>query len=110
MRAPDLASRSWLTGHAARSVRPVSDPGACPYCGSPVDNGTGQTPGLGPLYREVRRIREIAETRASADDARRIAELTRQVRELRATVARLRGPGEPRLARAADAAAGRRAG
>jgi hypothetical protein len=88
----------------------VSDAGACPYCGSPVDNGTGQTPGLGPLYREVRRIREIAETRASDDDARRIAELTRQVRELRATVARLRGPGEPRLARAADPAAGRRAG
>jgi hypothetical protein len=109
MRAPDLASRSWLTGHVARSVRPVSDQGACPYCGSPVGDATGHTPGLEPLYQEVRRIREIAEARASDDDARRIAELTRQVRELRATVARLRGPGEPRLARAADPA-GRRAG
>jgi hypothetical protein len=107
MRGPYLGSRSWLTGHAARSVRPVS---ACPYCGSPVGGATGHAPGLEPLYREVRRIREIAESRASEDDARRIAELTRQVRELRATVARLRGPGEPRLARVPDAAAGRRAG
>jgi hypothetical protein len=54
----------------------------------------------------VRRIREIAEAhavdddarriieaRAADDDARRIADLTRQVHELRATVARLRGPG-----------------
>ena len=110
MRAPGLASRSGLTGHAARSVRPVSDPGACPYCGSHVGNATGHARGLEPLYQEVRRIREIAEAYASDDDARRIAELTRQVRELRATVARLRGPGEPRLARAADPAAGRRAG
>jgi hypothetical protein len=75
-----------------------------------VADATGHSPGLEPLYREVRRIREIAETRATDDDARRIAELTRQVRELRATVARLRGPGEPRLAPAADPTAGRRAG
>jgi hypothetical protein len=79
-----------------------------------VADATGHSPGLEPLYREVRRIREIAETRAADDDARRIAELTRQVRELRATVARLRGPGEPRLAPAADPTAdptaGRRAG
>jgi hypothetical protein len=65
----------------------VSDTGRCPYCGSPVGRG------LEPLYQEVRRIREIAEARAADDDARRIAELTRQVQELRATVARLRGPG-----------------
>jgi hypothetical protein len=65
----------------------VSDTGHCPYCGSPVGRG------LDPLYQEVRRIREIAEARATDDDARRIAELTRQVQELRATVARLRGPG-----------------
>jgi uncharacterized protein YceH (UPF0502 family) len=58
--------------------------------------------GVEPLYREVRRIREIAEARASDDDAR-IAELTRQVAELRATVARLRGAGAPGLV-----AAGRR--
>jgi hypothetical protein len=88
----------------------VSDPGACPYCGSHVADATAHARGLEPLYQEVRRIREIAEARAPDDDARRIAELTRQVRELRATVARLRGPGEPRLARAADPAAGRRAG
>jgi hypothetical protein len=49
--------------------------------------------GLEPLYREMRRIRQIAETRAASDAERRIAELTRQVAELRATVARLRGPG-----------------
>jgi hypothetical protein len=98
----------------------VSETGHCPYCGSPVRSGAGpgsaresagtEEGGLEPLYREVRRIREIAEARASDDDARRIAELTRQVRELRVIVARLRGPGEPRLAHTADSAGGRRAG
>jgi hypothetical protein len=74
----------------------------CPYCGSPVGLedpgaagpgewiGAGEH-GLGPLYSEVRRIREIAESREAADRGRRIAELTREVAELRATVARLRG-------------------
>jgi hypothetical protein len=47
--------------------------------------------GLDPLYREVRRIRELAESREEADRGLRIAELTREVAELRATVARLRG-------------------
>jgi hypothetical protein len=77
------------------------------------------------LYREVARIREIAERGAaegarpaprtgpaagpadrgagltaapadqSAGSAARIAELTREVRELRATVARLRGSAAP---------------
>ena len=65
----------------------MSETGRCPNCGSPVGHG------LEPLYQEVRRIREIAEARAADDDASRIAELTRQVQELRATVARLRGPG-----------------
>jgi hypothetical protein len=77
----------------------VSEPGRCPYCGSaPTAVGAARVPpapgdGLEPLYREMRRIREIAEARAADDAERRIAELTRQVQELRATVARLRGPG-----------------
>jgi hypothetical protein len=92
----------------------VSETGRCPYCGSaPGPSGACAAPeldgparaGLEPLYREVRRIREIAEGHAADDDARRIiearaaddacriAELTRQVHELRVTVARLRGPG-----------------
>jgi hypothetical protein len=52
--------------------------------------GTGQR-GLGSLYQEVRRIREIAEARDAGEGGRRVAELTREVQELRATVARLRG-------------------
>jgi len=52
--------------------------------------GTGQR-GLGSLYQEVRRIREIAEARDAGEGSRRVAELTREVQELRATVARLRG-------------------
>ena len=70
----------------------------CPHCGSPVRSGTGpgdtgdtRERGLDSLYHEVRRIREIAESREAADGRRRIAELTREVQELRATVARLRG-------------------
>ena len=90
----------------------MSETGRCPYCGSAVDgapepDGGGEQAGAREagaraggvelLYREVRRIREIAEARPSDDDARRIAELTRQVAELRATVARLRGAGTPGL-------------
>jgi hypothetical protein len=96
----------------------VSDTGHCPYCGSSARAATGPDVagapaaerGLEPLYQEVRKIREIAEARAADDDARRIAELTRQVQELRATVARLRGPGVARLAAPAGEAPGRRAG
>ena len=79
-------------------MQPVSDTGRCPHCGSPVDGAAeagARASGVEPLYREVRRIREIAEARASDDAARRITELTRQVAELRATVARLRGAGAP---------------
>ena len=90
----------------------MSETGRCPYCGSAVGSATepgtacssagsgeagGRELGLEPLYREVRRIRQIAEARAAGDDARRIADLSRQVRELRATVARLRGSGAPGL-------------
>jgi len=96
----------------------VTETGRCPYCGSPSRAATGPDAAgapaaeraLEPLYREVRRIREIAEARAAEDDARRIAELTRQVAELRATVARLRGPGAVALAAPAGEAPGRRAG
>ena len=72
----------------------------CPHCGSPLraavvpgGNGdrAGPGDGLDPLYREVRRIREIAESRSAADGGRRVAELTQELQELRATVARLRG-------------------
>lgn len=85
----------------------------CPYCGCPR-----QSP-LDSLYREVARIREIAERGGAGERAQpipravetgepadqgarsaaRIAELTREVHELRATVARLRGSAVPGLAR-----------
>ena len=68
----------------------------CPHCGSPLradapDRADAGDRGLDPLYREVRRIREIAESREAAGGRRRVAELTQEVAELRATVARLRG-------------------
>lgn len=78
----------------------MSDTLSCPHCGSPVraavmagdtgDRGGRGDRGLDPLYREVRRIREIAESHEDASGSR-VAELTREVEELRATVARLRG-------------------
>jgi hypothetical protein len=74
----------------------VSETACCPYCGSPGRPGGREHAGAGErgldsLYQEVRRIREIAEDRSSDDDKRRVAELTREVQELQATVARLRG-------------------
>jgi len=95
----------------------MSETSCCPYCGLPLrdaaataqpDGTAGR--GVEPLYREVRRIREIAEGRAAAADARRIADLQREVAELRATVARLRGPGVVPLAGPGERAPGRRAG
>ena len=77
----------------------MSDTLSCPHCGWPVraamagessDRAGQGDRGLDPLYREVRRIREIAESREDAGGSR-VAELTREVEELRATVARLRG-------------------
>jgi hypothetical protein len=93
----------------------MTDATRCPYCGRPGDSA------LESLYQEVARIREIAESRdggqsarpvartaapadagdQSAHSAARIAELTREVHELRATVARLRGSAVPGLARSA---------
>jgi hypothetical protein len=74
----------------------VSQTPRCPHCGLPLPAGPADCvsagdPGLDSLYREVRRIRKIAESREAADGRRRITELTREVAELRATVARLRG-------------------
>ena len=81
--------------------RDVTEQARCPQCGAavpdgPPPGGAGAHTGPGgrdldPLYREVRRIREIAEAREVGDGRRRVAELTREVEELRATVARLRG-------------------
>ena len=107
----------------------MTDTSCCPYCGLPLrdaaaaaagaaagstgcsgSSGSAGSDGLEPLYREVRRIREIAEGRAADDAACRIADLTRQVAELRATVARLRGPGVVPLAGSGERAPGRRAG
>ena len=76
----------------------MSEKARCPRCGAAVPGGdapggaggTGER-GLGSLYLEVRRIREIAEARDEDEGSRRVAELTREVQELRATVARLRG-------------------
>jgi hypothetical protein len=93
----------------------MTDPTRCPYCGRPGDSA------LESLYREVARIREIAESRDGGQNARpvpravaaidagdqnahsaaQIAELTREVHELRVTVARLRGSAVPGLARSA---------
>ena len=73
----------------------MSETASCPHCGAAVPDG-GAHPGTGErdlasLYREIRRIREIAEARDAGEGSRRVAELTREVAELRATVARLRG-------------------
>ena len=79
----------------------MSETGRCPHCGSPVPGATEPGPadrGLEPLYREVRRIRELAESDVAQRQAARIADLTRQVQELRATIARLRAPGPVRPA------------
>jgi hypothetical protein len=88
----------------------VSDTARCPRCGAAVPDGdapggaaahagTGERD-LGSLYREVRRIREIAEARDAGEGSRRVAELTREVEELRATVARLRGTAMGAVVRA----------
>jgi len=82
----------------------VSETGRCPHCGS----ASAPADGLEPLYREMRRIREIAEARAPGDAERQIAELTRQVEELRTTVARLRGPRSAAHATAPASVPGRR--
>ena len=79
----------------------MSETARCPHCGAAVPGGSAPSGagthagmgerGLGSLYQELRRIREIAEARDAGEGSRRVAELTREVQELRATVARLRG-------------------
>lgn len=89
----------------------MTEPASCPHCGLPVPaaRGHGAAGPLGSLHEEVRRIRELAEARQAEDDKRhradrrvaerRITELTRELAELRATVARLRGSTTQGLAR-----------
>jgi hypothetical protein len=104
--APEPGGRIWGRRHCPSPVpcvacTTVSETARCPHCGAAVPDGsvpsaaaarggTGER-GLGSLYQEVRRIREIAEARDAGEGSRRVAELTREVQELRATVARLRG-------------------
>jgi hypothetical protein len=101
----DLGYNSLSVGcHRAYGAR-MTDVTCCPHCGRPGESV------LDSLYREVARIRELAESRdggqgtrpaawavavneagdQSARSAAQIAQLTREVHELRATVARLRG-------------------
>ena len=100
------AGRIWgrchcLPPRSCVTLTDVSETARCPHCGAAVPDGgapggaaahpgTGER-GLGSLYQEIRRIREIAEARDAREGGRRVAELTREVEELRATVARLRG-------------------
>jgi predicted nucleic acid-binding Zn-ribbon protein len=67
----------------------------CPHCGA-IKGGTAAA--IDALYREVSRIKDLAERRQAAsqdvtDEAAkaREAELLREIRLLRETVARLRG-------------------
>ena len=98
---PDLGPASLPAAAAIRHAHDVSETARCPHCGAAVPDGgaprgaaahpgTGER-GLSPLYQEISRIREIAEARDAREGSRRVAELTREVEELRATVARLRG-------------------
>lgn len=72
----------------------MSQGSSCPHCGFPLAE-SGRAHALNAVYGEVRRIREIAEERAAGAAEERVAALTREVQELRATVARLRGSTSP---------------
>jgi hypothetical protein len=66
----------------------------CPHCGmhpTEAAHGWGGASAISSLASELRRIRHIAETRQVRADKQRIDELDREVRQLRETVARLRG-------------------
>ncbi|HZC41854.1 MAG TPA: hypothetical protein VE343_14350 [Streptosporangiaceae bacterium] len=87
----------------------MTEPARCAYCGSPAPPASApdsENP-LRSLRAELRRIREIAEARQVSQTVQgaeqhlaeqRIADLTREVAELRATVGRLRGSAAPGLA------------
>lgn len=69
----------------------MSEPLACPYCGAPQPPGRDEHPSAADaVTREVRRLREIAEARAADEQDALIERLSREITELRATVARLR--------------------
>jgi hypothetical protein len=60
----------------------------CPYCGrQPGETGAG----FDSLTSEIQRIRELVEAGQARADKQRIEDLSREVRQLRETVARLRG-------------------
>lgn len=56
---------------------------SCPHCGFPLARPRDAA------------AADVESQRRRADDERRVAELTREVQHLRATVARLRGTGTP---------------
>lgn len=68
----------------------MSEASACPHCGVPLA-AHHRSEAMDAVYGEVRRLRQVAEDRAGSAAEARVAELTREVQELRATVARLRG-------------------
>jgi len=72
----------------------MTEGSSCPHCGVPLAE-SGAAHALESLYGEVHRIRELAERRGTGDADERVAALTREVQELRATVARLRGGAAP---------------
>lgn len=68
----------------------MSDGSSCPHCGVPLA-AHHRSEAMDAVYGEVNRLRRLAEERAGSAAEARVAELTREVQELRATVARLRG-------------------
>lgn len=63
----------------------------CPSCRAVLAQEPGSAAqAIDNLYREVTRLTEIAELREIADRVTREAQLQEEIRQLRATVARLR--------------------
>lgn len=78
-------------------------PEMCPYCGS-APAGTGLPRAEAdhtrndPLFAEIRRIREIAESQQFTAERQTVERLSHEVLKLRETVARLRGSAAARPA------------